>query len=123
MICESLWVVMTLASLHLTPAGENQQNLGAGVECGSFEGGFYRNSEDRASLYGGVHYFPIRYGDVALGVRADLVTGYRVMGLLPAGGLVAEYTHGPMGGEVTFIPDPLNIRRSVFGFQLKVRIS
>lgn len=74
------WLVITIGSRH-HKRGYNERNWGIGIERKISDNwrmgaGTYRNSYYRQTLYAGVTYAPLRFGDWHLGGTALLVTGY-----------------------------------------------
>lgn len=84
-----------IGSEHLqTDEDYNEENPGLGIRCGKWEGGVYKNSLSRTTIYAGV-----RKAWGWLGLRGGLATGYR-HDIIP---YVAPFaTMGPL--EFTYIP-------------------
>ena len=111
------------ASLHDKP-GYNQFNYGGAVEQSvnndwSVAGGWYRNSEYRGSTYAYGRYSFYRNGNWNLGVGVGVVTGYRVMTVLPMAFPEACYSYLC----AIVLPQVEPSGASVVGFHLKLPIN
>ena len=111
------------ASLHDKP-GYNQFNYGGAVEQSvnndwSVAGGWYRNSEYRGSTYAYGRDSFYRNGDWNIGVGIGVVTGYRVMTVLPMAFPEACYSYLC----AIVLPQVEPSGASVVGFHLKLPIN
>ena len=83
-------VAINVGSYHFDRSHPyNERNYGAGVECGRYQAGLYKNSEYRTSVYA-FRFFELR---APVGIAAGLVTGYEYADVLPAAALTV--TAGP----------------------------
>lgn len=128
MLCSALALTFSIASMHLDPNGMNQLNPGAGLECFLserfvLEAGEYSNSDFRHTNFAGVQWRYFNNAHWSIGTRLDAVSGYAQLGRVGLGsGPFAEYRHNRVAAAVNFIPNPMDWKRSCFGFQLKWRI-
>jgi hypothetical protein len=123
------WIVGTVASWHYSSDKEyEQQNWGAGIEQSLFGnvravGGMYRNSNRRDSLYVGLAWSPLHYGNLRLGTAALLVSGYEtakdpelVKAIFP----VISWEGEKFGINIPVIPSTSK-NAGAIGLQIKVR--
>lgn len=109
-LCPDWWGTIPVTSYHFERrrgSGErwNEENLGIGIECKARESlrwgaGYYPNSKNEDTLYGGVMYTPLRWLGGEWGASFMLGTGYSKKVLfsgLPTGAAVWEFT-GPAKG-------------------------
>lgn len=119
------WMVMNLISKHMSnQPGMNESNPGLGVEYPigqdlSAVGGFYKNTQGRNSMYGGLEYMPIAAGPMRFGGSLGGVTGYDKASVLPMLALKAAYESPDFGVNVQAIPNPIDWKRSAIGLQFK----
>ena len=76
-----------ITSVHYGIDGVNERNYGAGIEIPrspsmAYTGGFFRNSYDDFSIYGGMS-FEGRRGFLSVGVIGGAVSGYPQADVLP----------------------------------------
>jgi hypothetical protein len=126
------WVAVTVASKHLSESksGKNYEefNTGLGIEncLGDVWGfpirgtaGFFRNSNRIDSLYMGGSAEFARFGHVAFGLAALLVSGYEVepiKALFPVMSIEGQ----KFGGNVSYFPKSRDTGAAL-GFQVKFR--
>lgn len=101
-----------LAAYH-AEAGYNNETPGLGVLCDFSEdvrvgAGAYHNSLERASVYAGATWQPLRVGLVKLGAFGGIVTGYRTSAM-PFAAAVASIPAGPVELHIIAIPPVQNV--------------
>ena len=111
------------ASLHSKP-GYNQFNYGLGLEQTisdnwNVAGGWYRNSEYNGSAYAYGRYSFYRNGSWDLGVGVGVVTGYKVMPVLPM--IFPEFCYSYLCAIA--LPQVEPAGASVLGLHLKIPIN
>ena len=116
------WAVASVASYHLHRAGQNEFNLGAGLERDLAErwravAGGYNNSSGDASFYAGAVYSHTRIGRVRLGTLVAVVTGYEKSPCLLAAPVLSIEGRS-LGVNFGLIPGA----GGVFFLQLKLRL-
>lgn len=123
--CE--WWVVSVASHHYGPGSHKdyeQRNWGLGCEHGvakdvRFVAGVYRNSIRIDSQYVGFSWSPLRWGPVALGTVAAMVSGYErepVKAIFPVVSIEGRH----LGANVLVVP-PTNANVGAIGLQAKFR--
>jgi hypothetical protein len=121
------WLVANLISQHLTNQNVNESNPGLGVEVPlggdvNAMGGFYKNTQGRNSIYGGLEYMPIAMGALKAGMGLGAASGYENKlnwPVLPIATLKAAYETPEYGVNLNAIPNPLDWKRSAVGLQFK----
>lgn len=105
----------------------NEVNPGLGFEhqlsdTSKAIGGFYRNTEGRNSMYGGVNYSPVSVGPVQLGANLGLLSGYSAAPVIPMIAPTASLEGKDYGLNLTFMPNPKDWKTSAVGLQVKRRV-
>jgi hypothetical protein len=118
----SFWLVLTLASQHIEPQGMNQRNPGVGLEVDGYIAGVYRNSEYRNSVYVGHDWLPLSDGHLKAGLAYGAITGYRIARIAPMVAGRITYENGRFGANLNLMPDPLYVKHSALGLQIKWRM-
>jgi hypothetical protein len=133
------WADLMVGSYHLHPYRDfDDFNPGAGLECGvaarwAAALGYYRNSLNRPSFYGGAIYTPgiVDWGAVKLGLLGGIISGYNYgrygfgtrheTGPVLAPAVIT--TLGRFGANFILIPPiPADNLPFTIGLQLKWRI-
>lgn len=119
-----LYLVNTIKSYHLNRAIEhNENNFGLGLEYHIHPdvyliGGFYDNSYNRNTTYGGGMYMPFERSGFRAGMMAVLASGYESHLVLIAAPMFSyEYRHVGVNFMALIAPS----RRGVLGAQVKYR--
>jgi hypothetical protein len=136
---KGLWADFMIGSQHIHPDREfDDFNPGAGIECSIAKNwaaafGYFRNSLDRPSFYGGALYTPdyAHWGWFRLGAMGGIITGYNYgqIGLGagnrtgPVVAPVAVTRFGRFGANFILIP-PIREDHLPFtvGLQVKYRV-
>lgn len=99
-------------SHHFTPGEWNERNAGLGIRYAfdrdvALQGGLFRNSISRTSVYALADWTPFHVGAVSAGAFAGVATGYMwrpVAGLTPVTGAVVRADFGRFSVAVRFTP-------------------
>lgn len=122
------WLTMSLLSQHLSnQPWMNENNPGLGLEkqlSTDTKGiaGFYKNTEGRNSIYGGINYSPVEVGPFKLGANLGLLSGYKVAPVVPMVAPTLSYEKNGLGANVVFMPNPKDWKTSAIGLQIKKAI-
>jgi len=124
---DEIWATLSLHSYHSKRHTYNENNLGAGLEYSSSSfpqgtrlvTGFYDNSFNRETVYAGVSYTPLTFGNFHFGGLAVGVTNYPNTSFL--GAFALEYEHKKIGVNLFFVPRvlPHKFDTAVAALQLK----
>ena len=123
------WIVGTVASIHYNADKKyEERNYGVGIEQDLAENwraaaGVYRNSNRRDSLYFGLGWHPLKWGNWKLGAAFLLVGGYETPDrpeLVKAAFPVLTYEQDRWGANVAFIPQ-VKDNPGLVGFQIKFK--
>lgn len=114
------WHAKPRAEFDNTGRGWQERNAGLGVRRTfspdwSVQGGFYRNSIDRTSVYALANWTPVQAGPLRMGGFAGVASGYNSSAVI-AGALIEL---GPVSMRV--IPPIRHITPLTLGFEVGIR--
>jgi hypothetical protein len=118
---EPVWLELSTFSHHVQRDSLNQRNPGLGAEVGQYHFGEYLNSVRRPSWYVG-REFHVGDGPVRAGVLVGAITGYPIAEVAPLIAPFVRFDHGPVGANIVLIPDPVIVRHSALGLQIRLRV-
>lgn len=80
MICSTIALTLSLASLHLThdyQSEYNEVNPGISIECDQYSAGYFKNSLSKDSYHAGFIFKKTVNSQITIGTNLGVVTGYQ----------------------------------------------
>lgn len=110
---EEWWGNVNWRSVHIQSTEHyNENNIGVGVEYvhtpeHSLQGGIYKNSYYRNTIYLNYGYTPLQWKGLRLGLMGGTVNGYPAVNhgnFVPMGGVLLKTEWRNIGANIYFIP-------------------